>query len=220
MFGGEIVIEILVADDHQLISKGLELLINSHSDLHVAGVASTGEEAYEMVEELRPDIILLDINMPPGESGIVTAGRLHMDFPDTKIIMLTMFRDREYLLYTIQIGVSGYVLKSATEHVLIEAIRTVSGGGVYISKEMVPFLIQGFVNRHKEYNDSVLKLSDREVQVLTLIAKGYGNKEIGEILFISVKTVESYKAKIMNKLELKSRPELVEYALKKRLLQY
>lgn len=134
--------------------------------------------------------------------------------------MLTMHADKEYLLYTMQVGASGYLLKSSSEEELIESIRSVHEGGVYVCKEMVPYLVQGFVNRHKEEKEGYLKLSERETQVLTLIAKGYGNKEIGEMLFISVKTVESYKSKIMNKLDLKSRPELVEYALKKRLIQY
>ena len=101
---------------------------------------------------------------------------------------------------------------------LIEAIHTVYGGSDYISKEMVPYLVEGFVNRHEEKGDGYLSLRERELEVLTLIARGYGNKEIGEKLFISVKTVESYRAKIMNKLGLKTRAELVEYALKKKLL--
>lgn len=213
-------IEIVIADDHELMTAGLAMLINDQSNMKVVGTAPDAESAYAMVGKLRPNIILLDISMPPGENGVVTAGRIHADFPDTRVIMLTMYSDRDYLLYAIQVGASGYVLKSSKTEVLMEAIRSVSEGGVYICKEMVPFLVQGFVNRHAQETESYLKLSSREAQILTLIARGYGNKEIGERLFISVKTVESYKAKIMNKLGLHSRPELVEYALKKRLLQY
>ncbi|MBR0409782.1 MAG: response regulator transcription factor [Eubacterium sp.] len=213
-------IEILIADDHRLVSRGVELIIENQPGMKVAGIVRDGQSAYHMTGELHPDIVLLDISMPPGESGIVTAGKLHSDYPDTRIIMLTMHADKEYLLYTMQVGASGYLLKSSSEEELIEAIRSVHEGGVYVCKEMVPYLVQGFVNRHKEEKEGYLKLSERETQVLTLIAKGYGNKEIGEMLFISVKTVESYKSKIMNKLDLKSRPELVEYALKKRLIQY
>ena len=213
-------IEILIADDHRLVSRGVELIIENQPGMKVAGIVRDGQSAYHMTGELHPDIVLLDISMPPGESGIVIAGKLHSDYPDTRIIMLTMHADKEYLLYTMQVGASGYLLKSSSEEELIEAIRSVHEGGVYVCKEMVPYLVQGFVNRHKEEKEGYLKLSERETQVLTLIAKGYGNKEIGEMLFISVKTVESYKSKIMNKLDLKSRPELVEYALKKRLIQY
>jgi two-component system response regulator NreC len=214
------VIEVLIADDHPLVSKGMQLIIESQSGMKVVARVSDGQTAYDMTGKLYPDIVLLDISMPPGESGIVIAGKIHADYPKTKVIMFTMHDDKEYLLYTMQVGASGYILKSSSEEELIEAIRTVHAGGVYVCKEMVPYLVQGFVNRHKEEKEGYLKLSERETQVLTLIAKGYGNKQIGEILFISVKTVESYKSKIMNKLGLKTRPELVEYALKKRLIQY
>ena len=127
--------------------------------------------------------------------------------------------DKEYLLYTVQTGVSGYLLKNVPEEELIEAVHTVYAGSDYISKEMVPHLVDGFVNRHEEGKSGYLTLRERELEVLTLIARGYGNKEIGEKLFISVKTVESYRAKIMNKLGLRTRAELVDYALKKKLLQ-
>jgi two-component system response regulator NreC len=183
------------------------------------GTAADSQEAYRTVAELKPDIVMLDISMPPGESGVITAGKIHTDFPDVKIIMLTMHADKEYLLYTVQIGVSGYLLKNVPEEELIEAVHTVYAGSDYISKEMVPYLVEGFVNRHEEGKGGYLSLRERELEILSLIARGYGNKEIGEKLFISVKTVESYRAKIMNKLGLRTRAELVEYALKKKLLQ-
>ena len=210
--------KLIIADDHTMVRKALEMLLNYQHDMEVVGTAGNGQEAYKLVEQLQPDLILLDISMPPGESGMITAGRIHENFPETKIIMLTMHDDKEYLLYTLQSGASGYVLKNAPEEELLEAIRTVYDGGVFVSKDMVPYLVQSFVNRH-EKNGSYIELSARELEVLTLIAKGYGNKEISDMLYISVKTVESYKAKIMTKLDLKSRSELVEYALKKKLLQ-
>ena len=210
---------IIIADDHTMVRKAFEMLLNYQPDMEVVGTAGDGQSAYQLVEQLRPDIALLDISMPPGESGMITAGRIHENFPDTKVIMITMHDDREYLLYTIQAGASGYVLKNAPEQELLEAIRTVYSGSVYISREMVPYLVQSFVNRHDDKSGSYLELSARELEVLTLTAKGYGNKEISDMLFLSVKTVESYKAKIMNKLGLETRAELVEYALKKKLLQ-
>lgn len=211
---------ILIADDHNVVCKGFEMLINFQSDMEVVGTANTAQEAYEMVERLRPDVALLDISMPPGESGLVTACRICSDYPETKVIMLTMHDDREYLLYTVQNGVSGYLLKNASEQDLFDAIRTVHEGGVYISKEMVPYLVHGFVNRHREDGDGLLQLAEREVEVLALIAKGYGNKEIAEKLFLSVKTVECYKARIKTKLNLHTQPQLVEYAIKKKLVQF
>lgn len=212
-------IRIVLADDHTIVRNALKLLLNHQPDMEVIGTASDSEEAYKQVEELHPDIVMLDISMPPGENGIITAGKIHTDFPDVRIIMLTMHADKEYLLYTVQIGVSGYVLKNAPEEELIEAVHTVYAGSDYISKEMVPYLVEGFVNRHEEGKDGYLSLRERELEVLSLLARGYGNKEIGEKLFISVKTVESYRSKIMNKLGLHTRAELVEYALKKKLLQ-
>ena len=213
-------IEIVIADDHHILTKGLEMLIDAQSDMKVIGIAESGEEAFEMAVCLHPDVVLLDVNMKFGESGLVTAGRIHDACPETRILMLTSQNERESLLYAIQVGAAGYVLKDVQVEELMAAIRAVSEGSVYVCREMVPYLVQGFINRHSEDEDSYLKLSSREVQILTLIARGYGNKEIGERLFISVKTVESYKSKIMNKLGLKSRPELVEYALKKRLLRF
>lgn len=211
-------IRIVLADDHTIVRNALKLLLNHQPDMEVIGTASDSEEAYKQVEELHPDIVMLDISMPPGENGIITAGKIHTDFPDVRIIMLTMHADKEYLLYTVQIGVSGYVLKNAPEEELIDAVHTVYAGSDYISKEMVPYLVEGFVNRHEEGKDGYLSLRERELEVLSLLARGYGNKEIGEKLFISVKTVESYRSKIMNKLGLHTRAELVEYALKKKLL--
>ncbi len=211
---------VIIVDDHAIVKKGLEMLLNLERDIEVVGTASNGQEGYKLVEELQPDVVMLDISMPQGESGLVTAGKLHTDFPDVKILMITMYDEKEYLLYTLQAGVSGYVLKNAPEEELIEAVRTVYQGGKYISKEMLPYLVDGFVNRHQETDTDITVLSDREIEVLTLIAKGFGNKEIGEKLFISVKTVESCKNRIMSKLDLKTKPELVEYAFKKKLLRY
>lgn len=210
--------KIIVADDHAVIREGLEALLNYQPDIEVVATAAGGEEARRLTEKFRPDIILLDISMPPGENGLLTAEKIHKEHPETKIIMLTMYDDQEYLLYTIQNGASGFVLKNAPEGELLEAIRTVYNGGIHLSKEMVPYLVKGFIRRHNK-GDNYLTLREREIEVLTLIAKGYGNKEIADKLFISVKTVETHKGNIMAKLNLRTRPELVEYALKKRLLQ-
>ena len=216
---GNQMIRIVLADDHTIVRNALTMLLNHQPDIEVIGTAANSQEAYDAVAKLKPDIVMLDISMPPGESGVITAGKIHADFPEVKIIMLTMHADKEYLLYTVQTGVSGYLLKNVPEEELIEAVHTVYGGSDYISKEMVPHLVDGFVNRHEEGKSGYQSLRERELEVLSLIARGYGNKEIGEKLFISVKTVESYRAKIMNKLGLRTRAELVEYALKKKLLQ-
>ncbi|MBQ2634526.1 MAG: response regulator transcription factor [Oscillospiraceae bacterium] len=212
--------KIVIADDHTMVRRGFELLLNYQPDMEVVGTAADGQEAYRLVSKLHPDVVLLDISMPGGESGLVAASRIHVDFPASRIIILTMYDERDYLLYTIQNGASAYVLKNGAEQELLDAIRTVYAGGVYVCKEMVPYLVQGYVQRQKGDDNGFLDLAEREVQVLVLIAKGYGNTEIAERLFLSVKTVESYKSKIMTKLDLHSRPELVEYAIKKKLVQF
>ena len=124
-------IRIVLADDHTIVRNALKLLLNHQPDMEVIGTASDSEEAYKQVEELHPDIVMLDISMPPGENGIITAGKIHTDFPDVRIIMLTMHADKEYLLYTVQNGVSGYVLKNAPEEEPIEAVHTVYAGSDY-----------------------------------------------------------------------------------------
>ncbi|MFD2131316.1 LuxR C-terminal-related transcriptional regulator [Pseudogracilibacillus auburnensis] len=196
-------------------------LINFQEDMKVIATAADGREAYTLVAKYKPDILLLDLSMPPGESGLITTGRIKEDIPETKIIILTMYAEEEYLFNVLKSGASGYVLKKAPDEELIKAIRTVYEGGTYIDPTMATSLVREFVHHNiASETDPFQTLSKRELEVLPLAAKGYGNKEIAEMLFISVKTVEAHKSKIMEKLHLKNRPELVEYALKKKLLNF
>jgi two-component system response regulator NreC len=160
--------------------------------------------------------------MPPGESGLIATGKIKEDYPDTKILILTMHDDEEYLFHVLKNGASGYVLKSAPDEELLLAIRTIHQGGMYIHPKMATSLVREFIRKEKDsYTEDPFELlSKREMEILPLIAKGYGNKEIAEKLYVSVKTVEANKAKIMEKLNLSSRPELVEYALRKKLLDF
>lgn len=197
-------------------------ILNYQEDMDVVATAADGLEAYQLVAEHRPDIVLMDLSMPPGESGLIATGKIHEDFPETKILILTMHDDDEYLFHVLRNGASGYVLKSAPDEELLSAIRTVHKGGTYIHPTMATSLVREFV-KHDDYlseDDPFKVLTKREVEVLPLAAKGYSNKEIAEKLYISVKTVEAHKSRIMEKLELKNRPELVEYALRKKLLDF
>lgn len=214
--------KIVIADDHAVVRSGFSMILNYQEDMEVVATAADGMEAYSMVSKYRPDVLLLDISMPPGESGLIATGKISQEFPETKILILTMFDDEEYLYYVLKNGASGYVLKNAPDEELISAIRMVHSGDTYIHPKMAKFLVRDFIKKDQDENenDPFKILSKREIEILPLIAKGYGNKEIGEKLFISVKTVEAHKAKIMEKLQLKNRPELVEYALKKKLLDY
>lgn len=198
------------------------MILNFQQDMEVIATAADGLEAYGLVAKHQPDVLLLDLSMPPGESGLIATGKIKDDFPDTKILILTMHDDEEYLFHVLKNGASGYILKNAPETELITAIRTVYRGETYIHPKMATSLVREFVKSDQTINEEspFEVLSKRELEILPLIAKGYGNKEIAEKLFISVKTVEAHKAKIMEKLNLKSRPELVEYALKKKLLNF
>jgi two-component system response regulator NreC len=214
--------KIVIADDHAIVRSGFSMILNFQEDMEVIAMAADGIEAYQMVAKHQPDVLLLDLSMPPGESGLVATGKIKEDFPETKILVLTMHDDEEYLFHVLKNGASGYMLKSAPDEELLQAIRTIYNGGTYIHPKMATSLVRELLNKdHKaKESDPFELLSKREIEVLPLVAKGYGNKEIAQKLFISVKTVEAHKAKIMEKLQLKSRPELVEYVLKKKLLNF
>lgn len=211
--------KIVIADDHHVVRSGFSMILNHQEDMEVVATAADGIEAYAQVKAHNPDILLMDISMPPGESGLIATGKISEDFPETKIIILTMYDDEEYLFYLLKNGASGYVLKNAPDEELVTAIRVVYKGGTYIQPSMANLLLKIIKNDSEtDETDPYKILSKREMEILQLVAKGYGNKEIAEKLFVSVKTVEAHKAKIMEKLQLKSRPALVEYAIKKKLL--
>ncbi|MGG0645073.1 response regulator transcription factor [Sporosarcina gallistercoris] len=214
--------KIIIADDHAVVRSGFMHILNFQRDMEVVATAADGLEAYDLVAKLKPDVLLMDLSMPPGESGLIATGKINEDFPDTKIVILTMYDDEEYLFHVLKNGASGYVLKNSPDEELFAAIRTVHDGGTYIQPSMATSLVREFVKKDGEQveTDPFKILSKREIEVLPLVAKGYGNKEIAEKLYISVKTVEAHKAKLMEKLNLKSKPELVEYALKKKFLNF
>lgn len=214
--------KIVIADDHAIVRSGFSMILNYQQDMEVVGLAADGIEAYQLIAKHQPDVLLLDLSMPPGESGLITTGKVKEDYPDVKILILTMHDDEEYLFHVLKNGASGYMLKNAPDDELLFAIRTIFNGGTYIQPQLATSLVRELMNPHakSDEQDAFELLSKRELEILPLIAKGYGNKEIAAKLYISVKTVEAHKAKIMEKLSLKSRPELVEYALKKKLLNF
>ncbi|KPC70302.1 histidine kinase [Thermoactinomyces vulgaris] len=213
---------VLIADDHAIVRSGLTLLINSQPDMEVVGAAMDGKEAVDLSLELQPDIVLMDLSMPPGENGLTATKKLKEAAPEINVLILTMHDDEEYLFRVLHAGASGYILKNAEDMELIRAIQTVSQGAAYLYPSATKMLIQEFLNRVQigEQLEDYHILTQREQEVLSLIAQGYTNKEIAEKLVLSVKTIESHKANIMEKLHLKTRPELVRYALKKGLLDF
>lgn len=214
--------KIVIADDHAIVRSGFAMILNFQPDMEVVGTAADGIEAYTMVAKHGPDILLMDLSMPPGESGLIATGKIKEDYPDTRILILTMHDDEEYLFHVLRNGASGYVLKNAPDEELLLAIRTIHEGGTYIHPKLATSLVREFVktNTSADSEDVYEVLSRRELEILPLVAKGYSNKDVAEKLFISVKTVEAHKAKIMEKLNLKNRPELVEYALRKKILDF
>mgnify|MGYP002758072374 FL=1 len=216
--------KIIIADDHAVVRTGFSMILNYQDDMEVVATAAYGVEAYQKVMTHKPDVLIMDLSMPPGESGLIATSKISESFPDTKILILTMYDDEEYLFHVLRNGAKGYILKNAPDDQLILAVRTVYNGETYIDMKMTTSLVNEFVNNSKNddapTNDPFKILSKRELEVLPLVAKGYGNKEIAEKLFVSVKTVEVHKTHIMQKLNLKTKPELVEYAIKKKLVSF
>ncbi|HLR68663.1 MAG TPA: response regulator transcription factor [Virgibacillus sp.] len=212
-------ITILLCDDHAVVRMGLKMLLNHHPEMEVVAEASEGNEAIKKSFELKPDVILMDLSMPNGKDGLSATSELKKMLPESAILILTMHDDDEYLFRAIQAGASGSVLKSAPHEELLTAIRTVSTGEAYLSPVATKKLMEEYLgNVQQGDTDTFNLLSDREKEVLALIAKGYSNREIAEQLIISVKTVETHRSNLMEKLQMKTRPELVNIALKKGLL--
>lgn len=211
-------IRIVLADDHAVLRAGLAALLNTETDMQVVGEAGDGEEVVEVAALLQPDVILLDINMPKA-NGLEALANLRARFPESRVLVLTMHDDVTYLRQVLEAGGAGYLLKHAADKELLSAIRTVYSGGTFLHPVHAQALLNPAAESPPEEEHALREqLSERELEVLRLIAFGYSNKEIGEILVISVKTVETYKARLMEKLELRTRAALVRFALQHGLL--
>lgn len=206
-------LRIFLADDHALIREGLKLMINLQPDMEVIGEASDGHSVCRLAKALQPDLVIMDISMPE-LNGAKATERLKQEVPDVKVLALTVHEDKGYLQQMLRAGASGYVLKRSAADELIRAIHAIVEGGIYLDPTMVSKVVVGS-SRKQSLNDALKKndLSDRETEVLRLIAYGYSNKEIAGRLDISVKTVETYKSRLTEKLDLHSRVDLVRYAL-------
>lgn len=214
-------IKILLVDDHAVVRSGLKMLLNTNPEMEVIGEASEGNEGIKKALKLKPNVVVMDLSMPHGKDGLSATGELKKQMPEVNILILTMHDDEEYLFRAVQAGASGCILKSAPHDELMSAIESVANGNAYLHPAATKRLMEEYLGSLKHgSNDTYRLLSDREKEVLTLIAKGYSNKEIAEQLVISVKTVETHKGNLMEKLQMKTRPELVEFAVKKGLLGY
>lgn len=208
-------ITVMIADDHVLLREGLKQLLELEDDIDVIAQAGDGEEVIEKAQKNNPDVILLDINMPK-TNGIEALRRLKDLGIDSKIIMLTIHDDREYLLETMKIGANGYVLKDSDGDSLIKAIRDVNKGKKYIQPSIASFLLEELDNKDNEDGDyaKIKSLTKREYEVLTLIAEGLNNKDIANKLFISEKTVKNHVSNIFKKIEVNDRIQAAIFAFK------
>ena len=212
------VIQVLIVDDHAVLRAGLRMLLDAETDIEVIGEAQNGAMAIEMVEDLTPDVVVLDISMP-GLSGSDAISTILKGCPTTKVLILTMHSDVIYVRQMFQRGSKGYVLKSAADTELITAIRKVYGGGVYIESSLAGEFVTDLLAMPNSSKGGAPKaLSARELEVLEHIAYGYSNRETAEKLHISVKTVETHRRRIMEKLEFATRAELVRYAIQNGIL--
>ena len=210
-------IRILLADDHAILRSGLRALLNLESDFEVVGEASNGREAVNLAQQLQPDVVVMDISMPEMD-GLQAAEEIHqIDIP-ARVVMLTVHADEDYLFQTLRFGASGYVLKSSADTELIDAIRTAHRGEVFLYPSAVKKLLGEYLKDDASSRRERDVLTSREREVLKLTAEGYTNNEIAEKLAISPKTVDTYRQRIMEKLNLHRRSELVQYALRKGLL--
>jgi two-component system response regulator NreC len=204
-------LRILLADDHVTVRHGLKLLIESQPDMKVVAEASDGNAAIESAMALKPDVVVMDISMP-GMNGLVATRKLKQRQPATAIVTLTRHSDDAYLQELLRAGVSGYVLKQSAPTELLQAIRAAAAGGQYLDSTLTARVTAAFLGKPSRVSRPVTAVSERESEVLRLIASGYSNKEIAAHLSLSVKTVEAHKANAMRKLGLSGRIDIVKYA--------
>lgn len=209
-------IRVLIVDDHAVVRAGLRLLLEAEDDLEPVGEAGSARDAVFEARAARPDVILLDVVMPDG-SGLEAVPKLLHENPETKVLMLSMEDDPQYVRQAFAAGASGYVLKEAADTEVVAAIREVARGGRYVHPALGARLVSAETEERRRAEAD--PLSDREREVLRLLALGHTNQEIAKQLYISVRTAETHRAHIMRKLRLSSRAELVRYALAQRLLE-
>jgi DNA-binding NarL/FixJ family response regulator len=207
-------LRILLADDHQMVRDGLRLLIDCQRDMRVVGEASDGKEALRQARDLKPDVVVMDLSMPE-VNGLQATKRLKAEQPGIKVVALTVHEDASYLLQLCKAGAAGYVLKRSAGDDLIHAIRTVAAGGLHFDPTLASKALTGQRGEAPGKAGALVSdLSEREKEVLILLAWGYSNKEIAGDLSLSVKTVETYRVRLCEKLSLRSRTEIVQYALR------
>jgi DNA-binding NarL/FixJ family response regulator len=211
-------IRVLLADDHTILRDGIRALLDDQADIEVIGEAKDGQATVKMTAQLQPDVVVMDIAMPL-LNGLEATRQIQRDCPQVKVLILTMHENEEYIRQVLAAGALGYVLKDAAAHDLLGAIRAVYQGEAVLSPAITRLVIEDYL-RWGDIRppDSTNGLTSREREVLQLIAEGYTNKEIAEILCLSIKTVQSHRTNLMSKLDLHDRGELIKYAIQKKII--
>jgi len=212
-------IRILLADDHAVVRDGLRALLDRQSDLTVIAEASDGRECVQLAEDLSPDVVIMDVAMPK-MNGIEAARRILATRPATAVVMLSMHRDESYVLQSLKAGAKGYLLKDSPREDVLEAIRTVAAGRSFLSRNVSRMLREDYIQQlqSKGLDDSWELLTDREREILQLLAEGRQNKEVANFLNISATTVETHRGHILRKLSLHSTADLILYAVRKKII--
>src|SRR4029079_1735993 len=205
-------IRVLIAEDHATVREGLKLILGAHCDIEVVGDTGDGRTAVALTQQLRPDIVLMDISMP-GLNGQKATAQLKECFPEVHVLALTRHQEDGYLQQMLRAGASGYILKQSPPAELLHAIRAVAHGGKYLDAAVAGRMMGSYAGRSVVSGQALSELSERETEVLRLIAWGYSNKEVANRLNLSVKTIESHKANAMKKLGMSSRIDIVRYAV-------
>jgi two-component system, NarL family, response regulator NreC len=206
-------IRVIIADDHQLFREGIANMMAENQEIEVVAQTEDGEETVQMVEEHEPDIVLMDINMPR-MNGLEASTIIQDKHPETKVIALSMYADKHYIRGMLELGVQGYLFKDCTYDQLTSSIKIVNAGKKYMSDKITEVLVQDYLGAEEPVSSSASVLSDREGEVLKLIAEGFSSAEISDKLFISVKTVSTHKQNLLEKLDLKSNADIIKYAIR------
>lgn len=207
-------IRIIITDDHQLFRDGIANLLSASPQLEIIAMAENGQEAIKKAKKLKPDIVIMDLSLPI-INGVDATRILHNELPETKVLILSMHAEKNYIKEALGAGAFGYLFKDCTYDQLIEAINTVYLGKKYLSDKITEVLIHDYLSKDDEIPDNSQELSERESEILKLFAEGKTTREISVMLFISIKTVGTHKQHILEKLNLKSTSDLIKYAIKK-----
>lgn len=211
-------VKVLVVDDHEVVRQGIKLVLETDPELEVVGEAASGEDAIERVRELKPNVVVMDIGMP-GLSGFEATRRIRQSHPDVQVLALTVHDSEAYVFQMLQAGATGYIVKRAPAADVIQAVKRAYHGEAVLHPSVAKLLIRDYLTRvEKGEEASYDTLSDREHEILKLIAEGQTNREIADLLFLSVKTVQAHRANLMRKLGMHDRTELVKYAIRKGII--